>query len=125
MPAAAMRALVGQLPGLEVVRVLRPRRGVSALSVTPDEATEVYVARIDPDRVELIRQMMPPQLVVVRCRAHRCRAAPAPRDRAGPAAEPSEGRAEGWLLRSAGAGRPGVAGPGLARVPAPAIPGQL
>jgi hypothetical protein len=41
MPAAAMRALVGQLPGLEVVRVLRPRRGVSALSVTPDEATEV------------------------------------------------------------------------------------
>ena len=64
MPAAAMRALVGQLPGLEVVRVLRPRRGVSALSMIPDEATEVYVARIDPDRAELIRQMMPPQLVI-------------------------------------------------------------
>jgi hypothetical protein len=64
MPAAAMRALVGQLPGLEIVRVLRPRRGISALSVIPDEATEVYVARIDPDRAELIRQMVPPQLVV-------------------------------------------------------------
>ena len=64
MPAAAMRALVGQLPGLEIVRVLRPRRGVSGLSVIPDEATEVYVARIDPDRAELIRQMMPPQLVI-------------------------------------------------------------
>jgi hypothetical protein len=58
MPAAAMRALVGQLPGLEIVRVLRPRRSVSALSVIPDEATEVYVVRIDPDRAELIRQMM-------------------------------------------------------------------
>jgi subtilisin family serine protease len=64
MPAAAMRALVGQLPGLEIVRVLRPRRSVSAVSVIPDEATEVYVVRIDPDSAELIRQMMPPRLVL-------------------------------------------------------------
>ena len=64
MSAPAMRALIGQIAGLEVVRVLRPRRGVSAVSVTPDEATEIYVARVDPDHAELIRQTLPPQLVV-------------------------------------------------------------
>jgi len=64
MTAGAVRAVLGQLPGLEVVRVLRPRRAGSALSMSPDEATEIYVARIDPDRAELIRQMTPPQLVV-------------------------------------------------------------
>ncbi len=64
MSAGSLRAVMGQLPGLEIVRVLRPRRGMSALSLTPDEAAEVYVARIEADRAELIRQMMPPQLVL-------------------------------------------------------------
>ncbi len=64
MPAAAVRGLVGQIPGLEVVRVLRPRGGVSPLSLSADEATEVYVARIDPDRAEMIKHTIPPQLIV-------------------------------------------------------------
>ncbi len=64
MSAGSVRAVMGQLPGLEIVRVLRPRRAMSALSLTPDEAAEVYVARIEADRAELIRQMMPPQLVL-------------------------------------------------------------
>jgi subtilisin len=64
MSAGAVRGLVGQIPGLEVVRVLRPRGGVSALSVSADEATEVYVARIDPARAELIKQTIPPQLIM-------------------------------------------------------------
>ena len=64
MSAGAVRAVMGQLPGLEIVRVLRPRRAMSALSLTPDEATEVYVARIEADRAELVRQMMPPQLIM-------------------------------------------------------------
>jgi len=64
MSAGSLRAVMGQLPGLEIVRVLRPRRAMSALSLTPDEAAEVYVARIEADRAELIRQMMPPQLVL-------------------------------------------------------------
>jgi subtilisin len=64
MSAGAVRAVLGQIPGLEVVRVLRPRRAISALAVTPDEATEVYVARLDPDRAELVRQTMPPQLII-------------------------------------------------------------
>src|SRR5690348_9044606 len=64
MSAAAARAMIGQLPGTEVVRVLRPRRGVSPLSLTPDEASEVYVSRVEPDRVEIVKQMTHPQLVV-------------------------------------------------------------
>lgn len=62
--SAAARALVGQIPGLEVVRVLRPRAVVSAMSMSGDEATEVYVVRTDPDRAELIRQTIPPQLIM-------------------------------------------------------------
>ena len=64
MSTGAMRAVLGQLPGVEVVRVLRPRRAVSAFSLTPDEAAEVHVARVDSDRADLVRQMTPPQLVV-------------------------------------------------------------
>ena len=61
---AAARALVGQLPGLELMRVLRPRRGISPLSLTPDEACEVYVGRIDADRVELVKQLTHPHILV-------------------------------------------------------------
>src|SRR5262249_59594515 len=64
MSGAAARALVGQLPGLELMRVLRPRRGISPLSLTPDEASEVYVGRIDTDRVELVKQLTHPQFIV-------------------------------------------------------------
>ena len=64
MSAPAARALIGQLPGLELMRILWPRRGVSPLSLTPDEACEVYIGRIDPDRVELVRQLTHPQLLV-------------------------------------------------------------
>ena len=74
-----MRARVTQLPGLEVVRVLRPRRSVSALSTIPDEATEVYVARIEPDRAELIREMIPPQLIIEEDAAARTRRPDRPR----------------------------------------------
>ena len=64
MSAGAARAALGQLPGLELVRVLRPRRPFSALSVAPDEAVETYVAQIETNRAELIRHMVPPQLIV-------------------------------------------------------------
>src|SRR5262249_23424605 len=64
MSGAAARALIEQLPGLELTRVLRPRRGISPLSLTPDEASEVYVGRIDLDRVELVKQLTQPQFLV-------------------------------------------------------------
>ncbi len=64
LSVAAMRAVVDQLPGVEVLRVLRPRRGMSPLSLTPDEASDVYVVRIPHDRVELVKQMTHPQLLV-------------------------------------------------------------
>ena len=64
MSAGAMRGVVTQIPGLDVVRTIRPRRALSPMSVTVDESTEVYVARIETDRAELIRQTAPPQLIV-------------------------------------------------------------
>lgn len=64
LSAGAVRAVVGQLPGLDIVRVLRPRRTPAGRSLIPDEATESYVVRVDPDRAELIKQMTPPQLIV-------------------------------------------------------------
>jgi subtilisin len=64
MPAAAVRAVIGQLPGLDVVRVLRSRRAISSFSLVPDEAIEVYVVRIDDDRAELVKQTLPPQLLL-------------------------------------------------------------
>jgi subtilisin family serine protease len=59
-----MRGRLSEIPGLEVVRVLRPRVAVSALSVSADEATEAYVVRVDPDRAEFIRQTLAPQLIM-------------------------------------------------------------
>jgi subtilisin len=64
LSAGAVRAVLGQLPGLDIVRVLRPRRMSAGRSLIPDEATEAYVVRVDPDRAELIKQMTPPQLIV-------------------------------------------------------------
>src|SRR5215813_6599879 len=64
MSTGAVRAMLGQLPGVELMRVLRPRRSLSALSLGPDEAGETYVVRVDADRTELIRHMVPPHLVL-------------------------------------------------------------
>jgi subtilisin len=64
MTSGAVRAVVGQIPELEIVRVLRRRRPGSALSVIPDEAAETYVVRVDPERAEIIKQTTPRQLIV-------------------------------------------------------------
>src|SRR5262249_52864146 len=64
MSTGAVRAMLGQLPGVELMRVLRPRRSLSALSLGPDEGGERYVGRVDADRTELIRHMVPPHLVL-------------------------------------------------------------
>jgi len=64
MTSGVVRGVVEQIPDLEILRVLRPRRGGSVLSVVPDEATEAFVVRIDPDRAELIKQTIPRQLIV-------------------------------------------------------------
>jgi len=64
LTSGAVRGVVEQIPDLEILRVLRRRRGGSALSVVPDEATEAFVVRIDPDRAELIKQTVPRQVIV-------------------------------------------------------------
>ena len=64
MSSAALRGLIAQMPDVEVTRVLKPRRAVSTMSLTPDEAAEVYVVRVDADRAELLKHTTPPQLLV-------------------------------------------------------------
>ena len=64
MTSGAVRAVVGQIPDLEVVRVLRRRRAGSALSMIPDEAVETYVIRIDPERADIIKRTIPRQLLL-------------------------------------------------------------
>ena len=61
---ATLRATLSQIPGLDVVRVLRARHGPSAGGVPSDPASETYVVRIDLDRVEWLKQTMWPQFLV-------------------------------------------------------------
>lgn len=64
MTSGAVRGVVGQIPDLEILRVLRRRRPGSALSMVPDEAAETYVVRIDPDRADIVKQTTPRQLLI-------------------------------------------------------------
>jgi subtilisin len=62
MSAGAVRAVISQIPGLEVARVVRRRRLPGSL-MGPEETSGTYVVQIHPDRVELLRQTLPPQLL--------------------------------------------------------------
>ncbi|MBI3897649.1 MAG: S8 family peptidase [Gammaproteobacteria bacterium] len=64
LAATAMNNTLSTL-GVEIVR--RIRRGAStvqALSTGPSEATDVVVARLEPERAELLRQTLPPTLMI-------------------------------------------------------------
>ncbi|MDX6751794.1 S8 family serine peptidase [Geminicoccaceae bacterium 1502E] len=51
--------------GIEVVKRIRRGRGaIQTLSAGAGEASDVVVARIEPDRAELIRSSLPPQFVL-------------------------------------------------------------
>ena len=64
LTAGAVRAVIAQVPGLEVVRVLRSRSEAGSPARVPDGPSDVFVVRADPDRAELLKQTMPPQLLV-------------------------------------------------------------
>lgn len=64
MSASGMKGLLGTLVGVDVVRVLKPKKQVHAMSTTPDEATDVYVVRVDKDRAELLKQAAPRSMIV-------------------------------------------------------------
>jgi subtilisin len=64
MSAGAMRGLVGGIPGVEVVKVLKPSKVVTTLSTGPNEATEVFVVRMDRNRAELLQQSAPPHIII-------------------------------------------------------------
>src|SRR5215212_4285053 len=50
MSANEMRSVVGSIPGLNVIRVLKPQRGLTPLSVRADEAQETYVVQMETER---------------------------------------------------------------------------
>lgn len=64
LSAAAMKGLIANIPQVEVVRVLRPKKVVSTFSATPDESNETYVVKMDRNRAELLKQSAPPHLIV-------------------------------------------------------------
>jgi subtilisin len=61
LSAATMRSAI---QGLDVIKTIRPRRGLGPLAVSADEASETYVARIEPDRAEALMKSAPPHVIV-------------------------------------------------------------
>jgi len=64
LSADVMKGLIGNIPDIDVVRVLQPKKGVSTFSTRPNEANEAYVVRMDRSRAELLKQTAPPHLIV-------------------------------------------------------------
>jgi subtilisin family serine protease len=65
MSAGTMRSTITQLEkmGCEIVRELKSRRALKTMSAV-NEATNVYVARMDPDTAQMLSQSAPPNLIV-------------------------------------------------------------
>lgn len=63
LSAATMRNAVQDF---DVVKTIRPRRGLGPLAVSAEEATETYVVRIQPDRAEALIQSAPPTVIIER-----------------------------------------------------------
>lgn len=64
LSADVMKGLIGNIPDIDVVRVLQPKKGVSTFSTRPNEANEAYVVKMDRNRAELLKQTAPPHLIV-------------------------------------------------------------
>lgn len=65
MSAGSMRSTISQLEklGCEIVRELKPRSALKTMSAV-NEATNVYVARMDPDTAQMLLQSAPPNLII-------------------------------------------------------------
>jgi subtilisin len=63
LSTSTMRSAV---QGLDVIKTIRPRRGLGPLAVSADEATETYVVRIEPNRAEALMKSAPPSVIVER-----------------------------------------------------------
>src|SRR5262245_60943818 len=61
LSGGALRTALSQVPGLEVVRVLRSRH---VPGVPHDPATEAYVVRVNPDRAEWLRHTLSSQALI-------------------------------------------------------------
>jgi len=61
-----MSGIVRQLPGVEIQRVISPRREFATFSASTagtEEARDVYVVRMKSERAEALKQTLPPQII--------------------------------------------------------------
>jgi subtilisin len=66
MSAGDMQNAVKSLPGIEVVKVIKPKRRLAAMSAAGAEGTETFVVRMDEQRAEFVKQTVPPNLIMER-----------------------------------------------------------
>lgn len=59
-----MMVNIRNMPGVEVVRTIRPKKVVSTFSLGANEANEAYVVKMDRNNAELLRQTAPPHLII-------------------------------------------------------------
>lgn len=64
LSAETMKGLIGNIPEVEVVRVLRPKKTVSTFSARQDQSNETYVVNMDRSRAEFLKQAAPPHLII-------------------------------------------------------------
>jgi subtilisin len=64
LSADVMKGAVANLPDVEVVRILKPKKTVSAFSARSDEANDAYVVKMDRNRAELLKQTAPSHLII-------------------------------------------------------------
>lgn len=64
LSAEAMKGMIGNIPNMEVVKVLKPKKVISTFSAMPNESNETYVVKLDRNNAELLKQSAPPHLIV-------------------------------------------------------------
>lgn len=64
MSARDMQGLLSGLTNVEVVRVVKPRSPLAVMSVTSDEAADIFVLRMEPERFEMLRSSAPPHVIL-------------------------------------------------------------
>jgi subtilisin family serine protease len=64
LSAEAMKGVIGNIPNMEVVKVLKPKKVISTFSAMANESNETYVVKLDRNNAELLKQSAPPHLIV-------------------------------------------------------------
>lgn len=65
LSAVGFKSQLSQIQGLEIIKTLKSTSNkISPLAVTGDEASEVHVASVHPDMLEILKQSAPANLVI-------------------------------------------------------------